>query len=201
MTTPRVILKPRRALPFFGRHPWVFAGAIGAVVGDPADGAEVDLHSQTGDFIARGLFNGQSKIRVRLYSWQQDRPLDREYFRERLTAAIRLRRDVLGLDRPGGACRLVFSEGDYLSGLTVDRYDRWLAVQFTALGLAQRREMLADLLAELTGAAGIYLRTERGIGQLEGVELHDGPIWGEPPPMPITVEDTEGLRYFVNLAE
>ena len=41
---------------------------------------------------------------------------------------------------------MVFSEGDGLSGLTVDRYDRWLVVQFTALGLAQRKEILAEVL-------------------------------------------------------
>ena len=37
MTTPKVVLKPKRAQPFFGRHPWVFVGAIDQVVGDPAD--------------------------------------------------------------------------------------------------------------------------------------------------------------------
>jgi 23S rRNA (cytosine1962-C5)-methyltransferase len=200
MTAPRVVLKPRRAQPFFGRHPWVYAGAIAEVVGNPEDGDEVELVSSAGNFIARGLFNSRSKIRVRLYSWDVDRPLDEAFFRERFAAAIRLRRDVLGLDVPGGACRLVFSEGDRLSGLTVDRYDRWLAVQFTSLGLALRREMLATLLAELTGVNGIYLRTERGVGKLEGVELHDGPLWGTPPDEPITVEDA-GLRFRVNLAE
>ncbi len=201
MPIPRVILKPRRAQPFYGRHPWVFAGAVAAVEGDPSDGAEVDLVSHAGNWVARGLYNGRSKIRVRLYSWQPDRPLDRAFFRDRLAAAVRLRHDVLGLDRAGGACRLVFSEGDGLSGLTVDRYDRWLAVQFTSLGLAQRRDELAELLAELTGAAGVYLRTERGIGHMEGVELHDGPLCGDPPPVPITVEEAGGLRYLVNLAE
>src|SRR6516225_9999283 len=124
MSLPRVILKPRRAQPFFGRHPWVFAGAISAVEGDPADGAEVDLVSHAGNWIARGLYNSRSKIRVRLYSWQPDQPLGRDFFRDRLAAAVRLRRETLGLDRPGGACRLVFSEGDGLSGLTVDKYDR-----------------------------------------------------------------------------
>jgi len=38
MSTSRVILKPRRAQPFFGRHPWVFAGAIASIDGNPADG-------------------------------------------------------------------------------------------------------------------------------------------------------------------
>src|SRR5437763_10665804 len=99
MNTPRVILQPRRARPFYGRHPWVYAGAIAAVEGEPADGAEVELVSHAGHFVAWGLYNGQSKIRVRLYSWMPDQPLDRDFFRQRLDTALRLRRDVLKLDR------------------------------------------------------------------------------------------------------
>jgi 23S rRNA (cytosine1962-C5)-methyltransferase len=200
MTTPRVVLKPRRARPFFGRHPWVYAGAIAAIVGQPSDGDEVEVVSHEGEFIARGLFNSQSKIHVRLYSWQPDTPLDRAFFKDRLEAALRLRRDTLGLDGPGRACRLVFSEGDGLSGLTVDRYDRWLTVQITSLAVARRKEMIAELLAELVEPLGIYLRTEKGIRRLEGLELQDGPLWGELPSGPVVVEE-EGLRLLVNLAE
>ena len=165
MTTPRVTLRPRKAQPLYGRHPWVYAGAIDRLDGAPADGAEVDVYSHAGNFIARGLFNSRSNIRVRLYCWEPERPLDAAFFRERLEAAVRLRRDILKLTGPGRACRLVFSEGDGLSGLTVDRYDRWLVVQFTSLGLGQRRELFADLLTELLGPEGIFLRTERGIGK------------------------------------
>lgn len=199
MTLPRVVLQPRRAKPFYARHPWVFPGAISRVEGEPADGAEVDLVSHTGNFIARGLYNSQSKIRVRLYSWVPDRRLDRDFFQERLADAVRLRAH-LGLDRPEGASRLVFSEGDYLTGLTVDRYASWVVVQFTSLGLAQRREMIAELLVELLRPEGIYLRTERGIGRLEGLELQDGPLWGVAPSGPVTVEE-DGLRFLVNIAE
>jgi 23S rRNA (cytosine1962-C5)-methyltransferase len=195
----RVVLQPRRARPFYGRHPWVYAGAVAHVEGDPADGDEVDLVSHVGTFVARGLYNNRSKIRVRLYGWDEDIPLDRAFFRGRLDAAIGLRR-TLGLDDPGRACRLVFSEGDGLSGCIVDRYDRWLVVQFTALALARRRDLFAELLAELVRPAGIYLRTERGIGKLEGLELHDGPLWGETPAGPVPVEE-DGLTFLVNLAE
>jgi 23S rRNA (cytosine1962-C5)-methyltransferase len=200
MSAGRVILQPRRARPFYGRHPWVYPGAISAVEGDPADGAEVDLVSHTGNFVARGLYNSHSKIRVRLFSWSPDVSLDRAFFRDRLDAALRLRRDILKLDGPGRACRLVFSEGDGLPGLAVDRYDRWLVMQFTSLGLAQRREMLAELLAELTGVEGIYLRTERGIGRLEGLELQDGLLWGRSSAGPVTVEE-HGVRFLVNIEE
>src|SRR5207244_4138349 len=124
------------ARPFFGMHPWVFAGAVDAVVGEPADGDVVDLVSHAGNFIARGLYNGRSKLRVRLYSWSAAVPLDADFFRARLAYAIGLRRDVLRLTAPGHACRLVFSESDGLSGLTVDQYDRWLVIQLTSLAMA-----------------------------------------------------------------
>jgi 23S rRNA (cytosine1962-C5)-methyltransferase len=193
---PRVLLKAQRALPFFGMHPWVYAGAIEAIAGDPKDGDVVDLVSHAGKFVARGLYNSNSKIRVRLFTWDADQALDADFFRRQLQRAIRLRRDMLRLT---GACRLVFSEADGLSGLTIDQFENWLVVQFTSLALALRREMFADLLMELVHPTGIYLRTERGIGQLEGLDLHDGPLRGDPPGL-LTIEE-QGLRLQVNLTE
>src|SRR5438128_488425 len=146
--TARIILRPRRARPFFGRHPWVYAGAIAEVIGQPADGDVVDLYAHAGNFVARGLYNSRSKIRARLYTWSADTPVDGAFFHQRLDAALRLRSAVLDYAGPGRACRLVFSEGDGLSGLTVDRYDRWLVVVFTALGMAQRRDLLVQSLVE-----------------------------------------------------
>jgi 23S rRNA (cytosine1962-C5)-methyltransferase len=200
MNVPQVVLQPRRARPFYGRHPWVYAGAVASVTGSPADGDVVDVCSHASHFVARGIYNSQSKIRVRLYSWSHETPLDRTFFRERLQAALHLRGPVLGLDLPGRACRLVFSEADGLSGCTVDRYDRWLVVQFTALGLAQRRDLFAELLVELAQPEGIFLRTERGIGKLEGLELQDGLLWGSPPLDSLLIEE-HGVRFQVNLVE
>jgi 23S rRNA (cytosine1962-C5)-methyltransferase len=200
MTLPRVILRARRARPFYGRHPWVFPGAIAEVQGEPADGGVVDVYSHAENFVARGLYNSQSKIRVRLYSWSPDVALDASFFRDRLVTAIRLRTAILNRTGARQACRLVFSEGDYLSGCTIDRYDRWLVVQFTSMGLAQRREMFADLLEDLLRPEGIYLRTERGIGQMEGLDLADGLLRGLVPSEPITIEE-DGLRFLVHLTE
>jgi 23S rRNA (cytosine1962-C5)-methyltransferase len=199
--TGRAVLKPKRAQPFFGRHPWVFAGALDTVEGGPADGAVVDLVSSAGNFVARGLHNSRSKIRVRLYSWDPDRPLDRAFFRDRLAKAVALRHDVLKLAAgPAPAYRVAFSEADVLSGMVVDRYADWLTVQFTSLALGERRQMIAEALTELLQPKGIYLRTEKGIGQLEGLELHDGLLSGEPPPAEVVIEEN-GLRFAVNLTE
>jgi 23S rRNA (cytosine1962-C5)-methyltransferase len=197
---PQVILKTRRARPFFARHPWVFAGAVARTVGDPAAGAEVALLSEHGEFIARGLYNPSSNILVRLYGWQADVPLDEAFWSRRLDDAIRLRRDVLGLVDPNSACRLVFSEADGLSGLIVDRYGDWLSIQITSLALASRQDMLAKLLNEKLAPAGIWLRTEKGIREAEGLEIADGLVSGAAPPRPLIIEE-HGLRYGVDIVE
>lgn len=200
MSTPQIVLAPRRAKPFYARHPWVFPGAIAEIKGAPVDGAAVQVFSHGGSFIAHGLFNSKSRLRVRLYSWDLEQALDEGFFRRRLELAISLRRDVLRRMGPGQACRLVFSEGDGLSGLTVDYYDRWLVLQFTSLAVAQRRDLIVRLLQEIVNPVGIYLRTERGIGIQEGVELHDGPVMGSLPDGPLEI-DENGVKFLVNLAE
>ena len=90
-TIPVVRVKRRRALPFFSGHPWVFAGAIDRIDGDPAPGEEVVLQTHDGEFIARGLYNPASNIRVRLYSRDADQALDRDFWEQRLIAAFALR--------------------------------------------------------------------------------------------------------------
>lgn len=195
----QVFLQPRRARPFFGRHPWVFAGAIQRVDGIPSDGDVVTLRTDSGLYVATGLYNGQSNIRVRLYSWNPEQPIDDAFFRRKIQLAIQLRED-LHLISPTGACRLVNSEGDGLSGLVVDYFAGWVVVQFTSLALYLRRDLICSLLNELMKPKGIHLRTERGIGKLEGMTAQDGPLMGELPPSPVVI-DQGGLRYSIDLTE
>jgi 23S rRNA (cytosine1962-C5)-methyltransferase len=192
-----VTLGPGREGPFVGGHPWVFSGAIASVTGSPADGDEVEVTSAEGAFIARGLYNGRSQIRVRLYRWEAE-PIDAPWLASRIAEAVRLRERVLGLGDPEGACRLVFSEGDGLSGLTVDRYGPYLAVQFTSLALALRKEVILDALERASAPAGIVLRTEKGILEEEGLELRDGPLRGTIPEEPFEIRDG-ALRFAVDL--
>jgi 23S rRNA (cytosine1962-C5)-methyltransferase len=199
MSVPgRVILKPRRARPFFARHPWVFDTSIQRVEGDPRAGAEVVVVSSEDKFVARGLFNPSSTIRVRLYRWD-DGPLDDAFWAGQLESALRLRDDIPSLQSGvGSACRLVFSEADGLSGLTVDRYAGWLVAQFTSLALYERRGLLLRLLAERTGADGILARTEKGIASREGLPPGEEEVVGTAPDGPVEIVE-HGLRYRVDL--
>jgi len=230
----RVVLRPRKALPFYGRHPWVRESAVErveptSIAGEhflDLDGQIVDLVSDKGRFIARGFYNGQSRIRVRLYSWSPLELLDEAFFRSKIEAAIELRRRLglqssptlrVGQELPGErefrvaehaaahtecgpthAVRLVFSEADGLSGLVVDRYGDFLVVQVTALAIAQRLQMIVGILQELLAPQAIVLRTEKSMSQIEGVELADGNVWGELPEGSLEIEE-HGLRYQVDL--
>jgi 23S rRNA (cytosine1962-C5)-methyltransferase len=196
---PRVVLRPRKVRPFFGRHPWVLETAIAQVKGDPADGDVVDLYSDRGQWIARGCYNRHSRIRVRLYSWEAGQPLDTAFWRGRLESAIALRRQ-LGYLQPGGGCRLVFSEADGLSGLLLDRFGDYLVVQATALAMARRlEEEWIPLIRELVGYRGLLVRTDRDMNRAEGITLEDGLLDGEAPDGPVFIEE-HGVRYGVDLA-
>jgi 23S rRNA (cytosine1962-C5)-methyltransferase len=195
-----VILKPKRARPFFGRHPWVLDAAVARVEGSPADGDVVDLATQEGKFVARGLWNSASRLRVRLYAFAAEVQLDDALWRARLESAVALRRS-LGLDARDGAARLVNSEGDDLSGLIVDRYGDYLAVQVTALAMARRLDTLSATLMDLVAPRGILLRgADRGLAKLEGLQLPDRLLCGTAPDGPIFVRE-HGLTFGVDLTE
>ena len=196
-TMSHVVLKPRRARPFFARHPWVFESSIERVAGEPSPGEPVAVQTHDGQFIARGLYNPTSTIRVRLYRWD-DGPLDEEFWSAAIEASARLRHEILHIPAESSAYRLIYSEGDGLSGLTVDRYDRWLAVRFSSLALYSRRELILRLLAEASKAQGMVVRTERGIAQKEGLRAGEVMTVGTVPDDPVAIEEN-GLHFRVDL--
>lgn len=180
------------------RHPWLFSGAVASVDGSAAAGDEVVVVDHEGTYVATGLYNPHSGIRVRLYRWDEGR-LDEAFFRGRVDEALRLRRDVLGLDDPDGAARLVFSEGDGLSGITVDRYGAHVTVQLTSLALAQREAWLLDAIARTMTVESMTLRTERGVLEEEGLRLEDGPLRGTTPERAVRIREGS-LTYDVSIA-
>lgn len=193
----RVVLRPRKVRPFFGRHPWVLESAIARVEGEPADGEVVDLHSDRGQWIARGLYNSQSRIRVRLYSWQAGEPLDTAFWRRRLESAVALRRQ-LGLLGPESGARLVFSEADGLTGLLLDRFGDYLVLQPTALAMARRLDEWVPLVREAVGYRGLLLKTDREISRAEGIALEEGLLDGHAPDGPVFIAE-HGVRFGVDL--
>lgn len=192
-----VVLKPRKAQPFFGRHPWVRAGGVDTVAPHLKDGDEVQLLSDRGRFIAHGLLNSQSHLRVRLYSWDESRPLNRNFWSERIARAIDLRKQ-LGLFTADGGCRLIYSEADGLSGLIVEYYAGHLVMQVTSLAILNRVDMLAEILQQQLEPQSISLRGEAGMVKAEGIQIDPRILHGELPAEPIILREND-LEYEVQL--
>ena len=196
-STAQVTLKPRKAGPFWGRHPWVLESAIAQVEGDPADGDVVELHAEDGTWIARGIYNSRSRIRVRLYSWDAEQPLDENLWQERLTKAFELRKQF-SEDGPESAIRLVYSEADGLSGLIVDQYAGHLVVQPTALAMSVRLESITEMLVDQLQPKSILVRGDRGVAKAEGLEIEDHLVYGTAPPALMFIKE-HGVRYGISL--
>jgi 23S rRNA (cytosine1962-C5)-methyltransferase len=143
------------------------------------DGAEADVVDHRGRFLGRGLLSAHSQILCRIYSREQ-RPLDCDFFRVRLLAAAQRRRDAGLPNDQTDSFRLVFAEGDRLSGLMVDRYGDYLVLQTPSSAMDQRKDMLVELLEELFQPAGICERNDMALRKQERLSSLRQWIRGQP---------------------
>ena len=188
----RVRLSRTRAVEELG-HLWIYAGYVEEVSGELVSGDVVDVMAPNGRFYARGLYNPASKIRVRILTFD-DEPVTEQFWRGRLSQAVRLRRRVVN---GTNAYRLIYGEADRLPGLVVDRYDDVLVMQTLSSGMDRRKELLADLLCQESGATRVYLRNDAKSRTLEGLSLERGFLRGGGA---TTVDIQEGpARFFVDI--
>jgi 23S rRNA (cytosine1962-C5)-methyltransferase len=192
---PALILKPSREKSLLRHHPWVFSGAIDRLEGSLTSGETVDVFSSHGEFLARAAFSPSSQIRARVWSFK-DEPVNDEFFRQRIQAAIDFRSNV-SLPINSAAYRLIYAESDGLPGLIVDRYAETLVVQFLSAGVEIFRQSIADLLLELTGLSQIFERSDADVRELEGLPARLGPLRGNPPEKCIISEND--LQFHVDL--
>lgn len=116
-------LKTGRDKPVRLGHPWVFSGAVASWSGNPSSGSVVDIRSAEGEWLARGLADPEGQLAIRIYTRNEDEPIDAGLFQNKLEQALLRRERELIPGEPDTDCfRLCFSESDGLSGLIVDRY-------------------------------------------------------------------------------
>jgi 23S rRNA (cytosine1962-C5)-methyltransferase len=195
-----VQLKSGREKALLRGHPWIFSGSINNV--DPGNGETIAgetarIVDAKGEFLAWGAYNPASKIRVRVWSRDQDRKIDREFFRGRLENAIRLRRGILDFGEYN-AYRLVHAESDGLPGFIVDRYADTLVVQFLTSGAEYWRETFVETLDNLIECERIYERSDAKVRRLEGLAPRKGPLVGGDNFSLVRIREGE-INYWVDI--
>ena len=197
MTASRVVIKPGREKPILNRHPWIFSGAI-ARAENAIDGELVTVVDQRDRFLARGYWNSQSQIQVRIMTWEEE-PIDSAWWRGMLGRALDARKAFV--DRRHGegaeAFRLVNAENDFIPGLAVDCYGDWAVLQAQTRYIDRRKGEIAVRLRELFGWTNVYERNDFDSRRREGLPSSTGAILGDPPPETIIID--EGVRFHVDI--
>jgi 23S rRNA (cytosine1962-C5)-methyltransferase len=198
MITKQVILKKGREKSVKNRHPWLFSGAISRVEGNPANGDVVDVWNSRARFVARGIYNEKSQIRVRLLTWNPNDPIDESFWQRRISRAI-AGRFLLKQAQDTNAYRLIYSEADGVPGFIADLYGPWVVVQFLSLAAEKNRQIILNTLVDLVEPQGVYERSDVETREQEGLVPVAGSIWGEIPPDLIEIVEN-GHTFFVDVA-
>jgi 23S rRNA (cytosine1962-C5)-methyltransferase len=184
---PQVRLKISRR----SSHPWIFQKMVEKPASRLHAGTVVDILDRDGQWVGRGLYNGHSRIALRLLTAEPAEKIDRDFFARRLECAIRLRQDWFRLDAVTDAYRLVHSEGDQMSGLVVDRLGTTIVLEFFAAGMFRFRSVLQEILAGHFPGSNFYWFAEEHVQKQESFDCRP-----PDPPTPSIVTE-HGVRFRV----
>ena len=155
-------------------HPWIFESAIAKGGGDSGETVRVD--SAEGQFLGWASFSPTSKIRARMWSFDETQRIDAAFFQSTIAQAIKARSRF---DIQSDGVRLIHGESDGLPGLIVDRYGDTLVAQFTSAGVERWKDAIADALLAETGLTKLYERSDASSRSLEGLAEATGWLRGE----------------------
>ena len=191
----QIFLKPTRDAPIRRGHPWIFSGAIERYEGDDQGVAVVDVYDHKKNWIARGLHNPKSQLRVRVLTWKKQ-SIDQGFFAIRLAQALTFRSEQLGAAT--NAFRLINGEGDFLPGLIIDRYADYFVCQFYTAGMEFLKKEIVAALTELAPMTGIFERSEGRVREEEGLEAAVGVLAGAAPPEVLAIEEN-GKKFLIDI--
>lgn len=204
-TNPPIQLTARGAARLRAGHVWVYRSDVKETKNKIGPGSLVAVLDEKGRILGDALYSTSSQIAIRMFAMGREETLAEdlpEIVGNRVAAAIAYRDEILSQTE---ACRLVFSEADFLPGLIVDRYDDILTMQ--VLTQAMDREDLRDAvlgsLREHFPHATVYERVDERIRELEKLPPKQsgvlcGPQKGNPKTS--TVFEMNGLRFHYDVS-
>ena len=191
--------KPWAQLKYFTFQPAIFPRLLGQVSSDARPGDFVNVYDKNGNLAGGGLYNPRAKMVLRVVSHSLE-PVNEGYFEQAIRRAVALRREIFKLDEVTDAYRLINSDGDGLSGLTIDRYGDVLMCEVYSLGIAQRLPKWLPLLHELAGTKFARVHVDHDLGSLEGIKPSTFNETNAAAPDTVKIRE-HGIRYEVDFTE
>jgi 23S rRNA (cytosine1962-C5)-methyltransferase len=169
-------------------HPWIFDGSITTQSHTGAPGDLAVIFDDKRRFLAVGLYDPASPIRVRVLQNRHPVVINADWFQGKLASAAQIRFPLEKTDTNG--YRLVHGENDGLPGLVVDRYADALVLKLYTPAWIPHLKEFCEALAQANPAEHLILRLSRSLQKqaelLQG--LSDG--------MALSLQTPPGLLLF-----
>lgn len=175
-------------------HPWIFKEALGPRVVNEQPGSVIEVVDLDGEFVARGVFDDDSNIAVRVLTTNPREKADGALLKARVARAIDFRRRLISFDE-FQCLRLINAESDGIPAVVVERYDQYLVVQLFSAAMETFRDDIYDALeAELSPAAIYEQRRYRSLAGDAPKQAAAELVRGNP--APVELEIREGALKF-----
>lgn len=167
-------------------HLWVFSNELAASPKKFEPGSVVELRDRKNSFLGIGYINPHSLIAIRILTRKKEE-INSDFFRNRILDAIDYRKRFL---KDMGSLRVVFSEGDFLPGIIVDKYGDCLSIQILTLGMEKQSDTIIGILDDIFSPSAIVLKNDSSVRLLEGLRQEKKVLKGFLDSLPVIQEDS-----------
>jgi 23S rRNA (cytosine1962-C5)-methyltransferase len=172
-----ITLRPGKERALLRGHSWIYDNALAS--GGADSGETVRVVSAEGKFLAWAAFSPSSKIRARVWSFDEAQRIDASFFIALCANSIRARGRFGSKNAiESNGIRLVHGEADGLPGLIVDQYGDTLVAQFLSAGAERQKKLITAALLEASGLKKLYERSDASSRTLEGLPAATGWLAG-----------------------
>ena len=191
----KIIVKKDKEQKILNFYPNVYKDEIKEILGEVKTGDVVDIITNDMKFLARGYVTEGTSAFVRVLT-TKDEKIDKKFIFERIKIAYEKRKHLLD---ETNSVRVFYSEADYIPGLIIDKFDKWVSIQFRNSGVEIFRQEILEAVKKYIKPKGIYERSDVENRIIEGVEEKTGVLVGEIPER-IIMEDN-GVKYSIDIVD
>ena len=162
-----------------GGHPWVYSDSVRTQSREAQAGELAVIYDRKDKFLAVGLFDPDSPIRVRVLHASKPATLDDAWWQARLRSALARREGIA--DAQTNGLRLINGESDGWPGLVLDRYDTMLVLKLYTAAWLPWLGRVKSLICDALEPERVVLRLSRNIQAVADNVRRQTPETSNPP--------------------
>ena len=191
----KIIVKKDKEQKILNFYPNVYKDEIKEIIGTIKTGDIVDIITSDMKFLARAYVTEGTSAFARVLT-TKDEKIDKKFIFEKIKNAYEKRKHLL---EETNSFRAFYSEADYIPGLIIDKFDKYVSIQFRNSGVEVFRQDVIEAVKKYLKPKGIYERSDVENRVIEGVETKTGIIFGEIPERTIMIDN--GVKYSIDIVD